>query len=497
MNMNEVGPSVHGSNPVISTVPQANLNETYYSNMNSRVSATQPTNNSTGSSGSRRLNPTAQVFVPRGLVPTPGPSFNGPQANVGVPTNNHSMPNGNVNNIQSSSLLEGENDIEDYIALSYLKEFISSISNKPSIYDLGINEITAIVNSYLDEDECVLELIVNQIVDQSIIDVNFRYNGVRLCFHFMENIRPTSSGQTFENFLFKRCQRECSRKVTPTTSANTFNHLRGLALFAADLFARSKAPSIAENLPNLLINILSTNSSTKLDDNVKCVYQVLKLCGQQLDTFYNEQGKDDVKTVFKKLGEATEKCDVPAYFSDMIKNLIKLAESGWNEQPKPSQAPLNIKNPYQNANNENLPNNSGYYESHYSSNYPPTIQEMYDFGGDECDEEVCQDFENFLRNLPPNNSWSIETLSLTWGIPVCAKSSWNQCTTDFTNTTFYLSKLIISAISDFYNQLFLFLKNIFPNWPTYPLIVDDNYLSTLRRANHPTFFFSLFWILNP
>ncbi len=99
-------------------------------------------------------------------MPTPGPSFNGPQANVGVPTNNHSMPNGNVNNIQSSSLLEGENDIEDYIALSYLKEFISSISNKPSIYDLGINEITAIVNSYLDEDECVLELIVNQIVDQ-------------------------------------------------------------------------------------------------------------------------------------------------------------------------------------------------------------------------------------------------------------------------------------------------------------------------------------------
>lgn len=135
------------------------------------VPATQPTNNSTGNSG-RRLNPTAQVFVPRSMMPSPSPSFNGPPqppANVGVPANNHhhhSMPNGNVNNIQSSSLLDGDNDIEDYIALSYLKEFISSISNKPSIYELGINEITAIVNSYLDEDECVLELIVNQIVDQ-------------------------------------------------------------------------------------------------------------------------------------------------------------------------------------------------------------------------------------------------------------------------------------------------------------------------------------------
>lgn len=35
MNMNEVG-SVHGPNPAISTVNQANPNESYYSNVNSR-----------------------------------------------------------------------------------------------------------------------------------------------------------------------------------------------------------------------------------------------------------------------------------------------------------------------------------------------------------------------------------------------------------------------------------------------------------------------------
>ena len=78
------------------------------------------------------------------------------------------MSNGNMNRGIQSSILDGENDIEDYIALSYLKEFINSISNQPSIYDMGITEITCIVNSYLDEDECVLELVVNQIVDQVI-----------------------------------------------------------------------------------------------------------------------------------------------------------------------------------------------------------------------------------------------------------------------------------------------------------------------------------------
>lgn len=130
----------------------------------------------------RRLNPSAQEFVPRGMMSSPSPAQSSySTTSNGPPINNHHLPNGNVNNSnQSSSILDGENDCEDYIALSYLKEFISSISHKPSVYDNGIVEITCIVNSYLDEDECVLELIVNQIVDQVCIP-----QISKLSFHFL------------------------------------------------------------------------------------------------------------------------------------------------------------------------------------------------------------------------------------------------------------------------------------------------------------------------
>ena len=273
--------------------------------------------NSTGNS-TRRLNPTAQVFVPRSMMSSPNSnsaySASPHATSNSSSTNNHSMANGTI---QSSSILEGENDIEDYVALSYLKEFISSISNKPSIYDMGISEITCIVNSYLDEDECVLELIVNQIVDQvwfCIQHTHTHCSPLTLIFSpsstsisgTMESVSVSILWKTlgqqalakhlrlscsrgmqiicklfihrlkqFFSLFSRRCQRECSRKVNKTTSANTFNHLRGLALFAADLFSRSKAAPLAENLPNLLISILSTN--TKLDENVKCVCQVLKV----------------------------------------------------------------------------------------------------------------------------------------------------------------------------------------------------------------------------
>lgn len=78
-------------------------------------------------------------------------------------------------------------------------------------------------------------------------------------------------------FIFARCQRECSRKVSHSTSANTFSHLRGLALFTAELFSRSKEAELAEYLPKLMVSILATNYQTKLEENVVCVCQVLKV----------------------------------------------------------------------------------------------------------------------------------------------------------------------------------------------------------------------------
>ncbi|OTF71433.1 hypothetical protein BLA29_000858 [Euroglyphus maynei] len=358
-----------------------------------------------------KLNPSAQEFVPRSNRTTnanPTAMVGGNNGNNGggggggtyhhrtmnqiSNSNNHNhnaYANGGANTIH-----ENENYIEDYMSLSYLKDFINHISNKPSMYDQGINELTLILNSYLDEDDCVLELIVNQIVDQSIIDVNFRYNGVRLCDHFMEHLRETSSGQSFKQLLFKRNQRECSRKVSDITSANTFVHLRGLALFTAELYSRCKASDLAEHLPSLLMNILS--SDIKRDDNVKCVCHVLKLCGQQMQAYFASKGKADFTIVLARMKE-TLKCDMSTSIKEMVKKILTLVENDW-QQPQTVNT-SNIVNPYLNNPQGILVGGDGRHYIDGINNH-----HQYDFGncGDENNAEICQDFENFLKSTRQN-----------------------------------------------------------------------------------------------
>lgn len=125
-----------------------------------------------------KLNPSAQEFVPRSNRTTNannstiatmvgGGNGGGPYRHISNSNNhNHNNNHNYANGGGPNTISENENYIEDYMSLSYLKDFINHISNKPSMYDQGINELTLILNSYLDEDDCVLELIVNQIVDQ-------------------------------------------------------------------------------------------------------------------------------------------------------------------------------------------------------------------------------------------------------------------------------------------------------------------------------------------
>ena len=94
-----------------------------------------------------------------------------------------------------------------------------------------------------------------------------------------------------------------------------------------------------------------------------------------MDGFFKEQGKDDVKSVLKKLDEMTE-CDISVYISDMVKNLIKLAENGWMDQPK-APTTSSIKNPYQN--NENLAGNAAFYDNNSYNYSGAAIQDMYVF----------------------------------------------------------------------------------------------------------------------
>jgi len=136
---------------------------------------------------------------------------------------------------------------------------------------------------------------VNIIVDQAIIETQFRYNGVRLCIHLMNSLRASSPEYSFTNLLFQRCQREVSRRAELIKSKNGESYLSGLTLFIGDLYSRCCAPDLAPCLPPLLETLLSK----PITDNLKCVCQVLKLCGSPLEDFY--QGKSVESNELAKL----------------------------------------------------------------------------------------------------------------------------------------------------------------------------------------------------
>ncbi|CAG2103339.1 unnamed protein product [Medioppia subpectinata] len=347
-----------------------------------------------------KLSPFAKEFIPRTTM-SYAPS--GPSASNGW------------NPVRADPVPPSERDFDDFIACTYLREFIDTITIKPNKYDSGIAYLTEVINSYIDEDESVLQTIVNTIVDQAILDPQFRYNGVRLCTYFMEHLIDLSEEKTFKLLLFKRCQREHSRRDSLISSGESENYLRGLTMFIGDLYSRSPAPELAEYLPQLLISLLSKPHK----ENLKCVCQVLKLCGSSLENHYIQTKGDDMNQVMKDMETSLTTSEASIYIKELVVNIIEMQKRGW--VPKPPAAHTLI-NPY-------LPNGTqlshkkatisgDYYEySTYSDEEeeeepvpqnqnqslpPPRLG--YDFGqcGDEDDSEVCEAFEEFLKNSGQN-----------------------------------------------------------------------------------------------
>lgn len=336
----------------------------------------------TPNSGDSQLSPYAKEFVPR--MPSAMCYSNTPSNGVRMWSNY--SENDSVNR-----------DFDDFIALSYLREFIDTITIKPNKYDSGIAYLTEVINSYIDEDDSVMQTVVNIIVDQAIIDPQFRYNGVRLCIYFMQYLRALSPETTFKLLLFKRCQREHSRRNTLIKSSDGGEtYLRGLTMFIGDLYSRCSAHELAEYLPQLLLTLMSNPHK----ENLKCVCQVLKLCGSNLENYYkNERKSDDMELVMEQMKASLNNTDISVYVKELITNIIEMQSRGWTASLIPTTP---IVNPYLNTNytENNTTNPTDFYEEYNSYSDEEEFQTSYDFGhcGDEEDNEVCEAFEEFLKN---------------------------------------------------------------------------------------------------
>ncbi|XP_028161676.1 polyadenylate-binding protein-interacting protein 1 [Ostrinia furnacalis] len=123
--------------------------------------------------------------------------------------------------------------------------------------------------------------LVEAIVNQSIGESNFRYNGARLCSMYDSVAAPEES--TFRVCLLERCSTEENKIISGVETSE--ENMRGFAMFLAEIYTQledsqgGRIKTLGESLCKVLLHLLDTDKDT----NIKSVCQLLKLSGIALD----------------------------------------------------------------------------------------------------------------------------------------------------------------------------------------------------------------------
>lgn len=179
----------------------------------------------------------------------------------------------------SYSLEEADNmDLRENIA--NLITVMCEITFDPGKFDTLCGPLVDSFASTLN-DEIYTRPLVDAIVNQSIGEANFRYNGARLCSMYDSVAHPEES--VFRECLLERCSAEENKIITGVETSE--ENMRGFAMFLAEIYTQledsqgGRIKSLGESLCKVLLHLLDTDKET----NIKSVCQLLKLSGIALD----------------------------------------------------------------------------------------------------------------------------------------------------------------------------------------------------------------------
>ncbi|KAL4708409.1 hypothetical protein ACJJTC_019645 [Scirpophaga incertulas] len=179
----------------------------------------------------------------------------------------------------SHSLEEAENmDLRENIA--NLITVMCEITFDPGKFDTLCGPLVDSFAITIDDAKYTRPL-VEAIVNQSIGESNFRYNGARLCSMYDSVASPEDS--TFRACLLERCSSEENKIISGVETSE--ENMRGFAMFLAEIYTQlednqgGRIKTLGESLCRVLLHLLNTDKET----NIKAVCQLLKLSGIALD----------------------------------------------------------------------------------------------------------------------------------------------------------------------------------------------------------------------
>lgn len=225
----------------------------------------------------------------------------------------------------SYSLEEAENmDLRENI--SNLITVMCEITFDPGKFD---NLCGPLVDSFAAtlHDASYTSPLIEAIVNQSIGEANFRYNGARLCSMYDSVATPEES--TFRSCLLKRCSAEENKIISGNEPSD--ENIRGFAMFLAELYTQlednqvgltgGRIRTLGESLCKVLLYLLDTEKEM----NIKSVCQLLKLSGIALDA----DCPQDMHAVFERLKKRASLACVRA--------VVELRAARWGLADEPQQ----------------------------------------------------------------------------------------------------------------------------------------------------------------
>ncbi|XP_058800724.1 polyadenylate-binding protein-interacting protein 1 isoform X2 [Phymastichus coffea] len=223
------------------------------------------------------------------------------------------------------------NDIN--LCLAQLDNSIRTLTANPGKFDTLLTQLADTISPFLDQSGPCHD-IFDMILEQSIIEGNFRYSGARLCVHLdtmaFDNNKRTS---VFRDTLISQCtqrteeQSESWRQNSKQTDEEE-KRCHGLIFFLAELVTQMESEP-ASLLGKLFIQLISTVLQNPAPTSAKNICQALKLAGQTLERDSSSGNKSDMEHVMRLLTDLVIQGRVDQHVGRMVDSVSELRSGNW------------------------------------------------------------------------------------------------------------------------------------------------------------------------
>ncbi|XP_041753174.1 polyadenylate-binding protein-interacting protein 1 [Coregonus clupeaformis] len=304
-----------------------------------------------------------------------------------------------------------------------VEEFLSHLNSSPGSFEMDIEYIVNMLNSWVTTEETLQEL-VELIYTQSTAIPNFSYTGARLCNFLSHNLVLSPASGNFRQLLLKRCQTEYEqRDVAVRGDQETQKKFHAYVLFLGELYLRLEVksakgpPSRAEILLTALRDLMDALLSNPVDGNLICAVKLLKLTGSVLEDAWKENGKSDMDQLTQRIENILLDSQCSRDVKQMLLRLVELRSSNWGRVHAAAAAdatPDNDPNYFMNEPTFYTADGTPFTaaDPEYSEKYQEILDREDDYFPEDCEENGNESSFNDEDEMDPEIEEAFEKFCL-------------------------------------------------------------------------------------